>query len=255
MNNCATCGAEGVKSRCGKCKNIYYCNVKCQTSDWIRHKGICSTVSSSTEINSNNVARSAARVENNEGEIKDKRNGETVIPTNLSNVVRTIREIEMENKKLERRIVIVEGSEATEETIPINEIDSTWKDCVVPRMIGVPVKYKRWRNSFERPIDREVGIFLLVDPVSGLAAPEYQICGCGVLAFALEKQDFSVNLFWDLYSYIFHLMDYYGESNFNYESYRLAKLNSKSFYNYQEEEHQIQADFRKNQRRHFAMSH
>jgi hypothetical protein len=230
-NLCESCGYANAKFHCAKCKSVYYCNTECQKSNWSQHKLKCTPP----------VAVQAT---------EKATETETVIPTNVNNITSIINEIETESRKLERTIVLVDGMKATEIQIPINQIDASWGDRVVPKMLGYPIKYKRWRKNKVKP-DREVAIFLLVEPVSGLAAPEWQK-ECGVLAFALKDTDFSSNLFWDIYSYIYHLMDYYGESDFNYERFKKSKLNAKSFHEYQDEEHGIQANFRANQRKHFA---
>lgn len=233
--NCNTCGAISAKYHCAKCKNVCYCNAACQKSNWPQHKLVC-TPSSETPISTT---------------MKKPWSTENAIPTSLNNIGPIINEIEKESRKLERRIVIVNGDQATETMIKISDIDDSWKDCIVPRMLGYPIKYKQWRKNPVKP-DREVAIFLLVDPVSGLAEAKWQK-ECGVLAFALENTDFSSSLFWDIYSYIYHLMDYYGESNFNYERFKRSKLNQASFHVYQEDEHRIQAEFRNNQRKYFAV--
>ena len=230
-NLCGACGNSNAKFHCAKCKSVYYCNTECQKSNWPQHKVKC-TPASSIE-----TAKKPLATEN-------------VIPTSVNKIEPIINEIEKESRKLERTIVLVDGMKATEIQIPTNEIDDSWGDCVVPKMLGLPIIYKRWRRNKVKP-EREVAIFLLVEPVSGLAAPEWQKA-CGVVAFALKDADFSSNLFWDVYSYIYHLMDYYGEDDFNYERFRRNKLNAKSFHHYQEEEHRIQADFRANQRKYFA---
>ena len=86
----------------------------------------------------------------------------------------------------------------------------------------------------------------MVDPESGLAAPKWQI-QVGIVQFArCDAQDFSVDLFWDVYSYIFHLMDYYGCENFNYARFRSQSLIPNAFKKYQAQEHQIQRQYREN---------
>ena len=75
-------------------------------------------------------------------------------------------------------------------------------------------------------------------------ASNVSIQGCGVVAFARsDNRDFTEQLFWDVYSYCFHLMDYYGEDNFDYAHFRKTKLIPQSFLRYQREEHRIQADY------------
>ena len=39
---CGSCGQEGLLLKCGACKSIWYCDVKCQKKDWKRHKSTCS---------------------------------------------------------------------------------------------------------------------------------------------------------------------------------------------------------------------
>jgi hypothetical protein len=79
----------------------------------------------------------------------------------------------------------------------------------------------------------------MVDPVSGYAAPKWQL-SCGILAFAKsDKTNFSVDLFWDIYSYIYHLMDFYGDDDFNYKKFKKTHLIPAAFGQYQSEEHAI----------------
>lgn len=41
---CAACGETlNSKSRCGKCKSVFYCSRECQRADWKRHKHSCSS--------------------------------------------------------------------------------------------------------------------------------------------------------------------------------------------------------------------
>jgi hypothetical protein len=207
--NCGNCGNADAKFRCSRCKKNSYCNANCQKVDWVTHKIKCSAAQDTVKAD----------------EMKQQ-------------VVQPVLGHPIDSEIPKRKIVIVDGTKATQEIIPADQIDDSWGECIVPKMIGLQIKYKRWRTHTKKP-DREVAIFLMVEPVSGLAAPEWQI-GCGVVAFALENSDFSVQLFWDVYSYIFHLMDYYGENNFNYARFRKNQLNAQAFHEYQEEEHRIQ---------------
>lgn len=44
-HKCAICDKEADK-KCSKCRQIFYCSVKCQRQDWQKHKQICATVQS-----------------------------------------------------------------------------------------------------------------------------------------------------------------------------------------------------------------
>lgn len=117
-------------------------------------------------------------------------------------------------------VVVVDGSKAEERTISIADYEKgEWEDCVVPGMLGVPIKVKRIKPRQTIKYDREVGIFLMVNPKTGLADTKWQQ-ECGVLCFAMkDKSKLSAKMFWDLYSYIFNLMDHYGEDTFNYNRF------------------------------------
>jgi hypothetical protein len=133
--------------------------------------------------------------------------------------------------KQEISVVVVDGSRAEEKRITLKEYNQgEWEDCIVPGMLGVPIKVKRInpiRQSDRN--DREVGIFLMVNPYSGLADLKWQL-GCGILCFAMkDKSKLSFKMFWDLYSYIFNLMDHYGEDTFNYVSFSRQWLKPEKF--------------------------
>lgn len=38
---CLCCGEEGVKSKCSKCRSVYFCNKECQKLCWNIHKKHC----------------------------------------------------------------------------------------------------------------------------------------------------------------------------------------------------------------------
>lgn len=40
-DTCRVCKKENVKSKCAKCKKIYYCSRDCQIKDWKEHKLVC----------------------------------------------------------------------------------------------------------------------------------------------------------------------------------------------------------------------
>jgi hypothetical protein len=41
MKTCLACGKEGVKSRCGGCRQVYFCDIECQRRVWISHRPVC----------------------------------------------------------------------------------------------------------------------------------------------------------------------------------------------------------------------
>merc|ERR1712238_292858 len=40
-DNCNLLEVPANLSRCSRCKNVYYCDVKCQQMAWKRHKKVC----------------------------------------------------------------------------------------------------------------------------------------------------------------------------------------------------------------------
>ena len=40
-SSCETCSKQDVTLRCSRCRDVYYCDVKCQSKDWKRHKKQC----------------------------------------------------------------------------------------------------------------------------------------------------------------------------------------------------------------------
>eukprot|EP01084_Bolivina_argentea_P318317 552006_1 len=40
-HHCEFCDKAGISNRCGGCKNVYYCNQTCQSSDWPLHQSLC----------------------------------------------------------------------------------------------------------------------------------------------------------------------------------------------------------------------
>ena len=38
---CANCNGTQASNRCGGCKSVYYCNIKCQKAHWKQHKVLC----------------------------------------------------------------------------------------------------------------------------------------------------------------------------------------------------------------------
>jgi hypothetical protein len=40
-NQCAHCGNIGELTKCGRCKDTYYCGNECQKAAWLVHKHLC----------------------------------------------------------------------------------------------------------------------------------------------------------------------------------------------------------------------
>ena len=108
----------------------------------------------------------------------------------------------------QKTVVVVNGDQVSEEPLVYSRIlNGHWKECTVPAMLGVPIKVMRLRPYTSLP-HREIAVFMMVDPVTGFAPPEWSR-DLGVLAFVrTDLKEFKMDLFWSLYSYIFGpLMD------------------------------------------------
>lgn len=133
-----------------------------------------------------------------------------------------------------QQVVVVEGTFTRDEAMTRSELNSlTWEVCQVPTMLGVGLKVARLSPSHSYDCSREVGIFMMVEPETGLAPPRWQVRPftqptLGTLVFArTDNADFSSEVFWQLYDYIFGtLMDIY--SDFGGEAAK-NKINLQSF--------------------------
>ena len=41
MYTCTACGKACPFNKCGRCKNVHYCNMECQRAHWKEHKSVC----------------------------------------------------------------------------------------------------------------------------------------------------------------------------------------------------------------------
>lgn len=166
----------------------------------------------------------------------------------IADWLRHKKECDFENRLV--KIVVVDGKNAKDEKIHLSELsqNNSWKECELPKILGLPVMVKRWRENKSNENSPDRAIFLMIDPKTGEAGEEWQL-GCGVVAFAkTDRTDFNIDLFWDLYFYINYLMEFYSKSNFNYENFEKIYLNPAAFKTYQENQHRILAE---TQRQHF----
>lgn len=134
------------------------------------------------------------------------------------------------------KIVVVLGNSASKKEIDRNELEtSDWSRCILPEMLGVPLKFKCYRPPLaNEELKEEAGIFLLVSPDSGLADTYWQVMGCGMLGFArTDGKDFTRVLFWQLHDYITMLMSIYSDTDGSRKA-RL-KLNPRDFLDYTKE--------------------
>lgn len=93
-------------------------------------------------------------------------------------------------------VVVVDGLNVEEHLLSQNELRRGFEECFATRMLGVPINFKRLYKQTTEP-DRFYGIFLLIDPVLGLASKKYSVEGCGVLLFAKSNnKNLSKQLFW-----------------------------------------------------------
>lgn len=134
------------------------------------------------------------------------------------------------------KIVIVYGDEAVEEKISKIELYSSgWYICPITEMIGDSVMVKHWWTPCQKKPPSETGLLLLVNPVTGIIPNEWQN-DCGIFAFArTDRTDMSVQLFWQIYSYIKHLKEYYYDDideEIDFVNFKKNKLNYQSFREY-----------------------
>lgn len=217
-DSCSNCNKENCTLRCSACKCVYYCSANCQKSDWSKHKPEC---------------------QKKQKDVKP----EEVKPKEIA--PEEIKPKEVKSKEVRQvTVVVAEGTLANEIKMPETELglDKGWKLCKVPALFGVPLMYKRLSYLKQKPAN-ERSIFLLVEPKSGLADPEFQM-QVGRMAFAkTDLSDFSSDLYWDVYSYCYHLMDFYGEDDFKFEQFKKRKLIPEAFRRYQAQEHSSQQQY------------
>ena len=137
--NCGNCDKENPSFRCSKCKESQYCSSECQRAHWKAHKLECQKLQ-----------------DNNNNPVSCEK------PTPSSKSSGTI------------QVVVVQGDKVEPRTFSMSEYEAPgWEVCKVPTMCGVPLKAKRLYMTDRH--DRDLAIFLLVDPVTGLADSKWQL--------------------------------------------------------------------------------
>lgn len=139
----------------------------------------------------------------------------------------------VEEGKKTIQMVFVNGEKVHTDRIDPEELinNPEWEPCIVPERLGVPLKVKRYRHRLpDERIHRDVGLFMMVRPEDGLADMKWQQ-ECGLLGFARsDGKDFTASLFWQLFDYIYTLMDYYGDTNG--ASLAIRRMHPKNFADY-----------------------
>ena len=139
--NCDNCDKENPSFRCSRCKESRYCSSECQRAHWKAHKLECQVLQNNNNNNPVNCEK----------------------PTPGSKSTRdTI------------QVVVVQGDQVESRTFSKSEYEAPgWEVCKVPTMCGVPLKVKRLYMTDRHA--RDLAIFLMVDPVTGLADSKWQL--------------------------------------------------------------------------------
>lgn len=144
------------------------------------------------------------------------------------------------------QILLVTGSSIQVDRIDPAELESNknqWETCVVPGMLGVPLKVKSCGNRFPfQSGDNDPGIFMMVKTPTGLADPKWSRRETRAFARS-DRIDFSSELFWQLYDYIYTLMDYYGDDDGARRAVR--KMNPRDFAVYTKQTEDIAEQYKK----------
>ncbi|CAG9462511.1 unnamed protein product [Pedinophyceae sp. YPF-701] len=118
--------------------------------------------------------------------------------------------------------ITVEGHTVEEVRVPASSVPTAkrvprgWVRCPVPHMLGVPLYIKRGLGQLSKQVFQEQVVYMMVDPVSGFAPPDWQggpamgFVGKCMLARA-DGADMSNKVYRELFDYIWYLMDFYTE--------------------------------------------
>jgi hypothetical protein len=204
---CNLCGTKNDVKKCLGCNKVFYCSKNCQASDWPSHRPFCGVKPQSKP------------------------------------------DPKPEPIRLLSSVVVVDGDHVTEQMVAIDDMSETngWKDCEVTSLLGVKLRYKvlpHAKNDKEKKLKEIAQVFLtrpdrmllngleiindangnyarilVKDPVTRRQANfEWSETAwkikvakeLGPVMFArVDKQKLRANLFWDMFNYIYDLMEYY----------------------------------------------
>lgn len=141
-----------------------------------------------------------------------------------------------------RTVVVLNGREASEEQLDVPADWSGWEQCPAPTLIGVPLMVKAIRPYPGQMPQSQMAVFMMIDPATGFAPPHWQLgphCNKGMIGFARrDGSPFTTDDFYDLYDYIFSLMDIYPDDPAraerrltpqDYQRYKLQGVNVNTF--------------------------
>ena len=106
----------------------------------------------------------------------------------------------------------------------------------------MPLKVKNYPKLELHNDHIDAGIYMTVRPETGLADPKWKRQKARAFARS-DRQDFTTALFWQLYDYIYTLMDYYGDQGGAQRAMR--KMNPRDFAVYTGQSAQIADDYQK----------
>jgi len=121
-----------------------------------------------------------------------------------------------------------------------------WEPCLMIHRLGIPLYVSFIKFECDLTDNsRKLGAFLILCPNSGLMSPthtHFLANNSGNLIFKrFDDVNFTVQLFFDLYSYVYSIIHYYSSDEKNWLINN--KLNKLNFEIYQAEEHKTQLNY------------
>ncbi|KAJ7640878.1 hypothetical protein DFH06DRAFT_1215498 [Mycena polygramma] len=175
-SNCAKCSKPDNDQSfkcCSRCKNTVYCSQDCQKADWKSHKTVCSPPLPEGTVRGMIIACDA-----------DRRSGLGFTEIDL------------------------------DKTHPIHTQGIV---CPVSAKVGLPIVI--YRHLKENPLsmrrdpglDNQKATFLMIDPVSGFAPPEWQMCVGSVTVMRKDGKPLTQESMETIWMYHDHLLDLFGD--------------------------------------------